>query len=411
MVQKLILILLFFWCFPTTRAQEISKYSASDFKKDENYGWFNYIQLTGHYGENLDSYKIDKIAKDQFYGFGLRLGTQSTGRKNWQKYHQYPQYGLGVSYMRLGGEAADSIVGSPFSVYFFYGEPIVRFSGFRLNIDTEIGLSTGYKPYNVRSNPDQILIGAKINLHANFSLHLYYKLSDRLDIGTGMTFFHFSNGRIASPQSGIEMLGMNFTTAYHFNPLKNYTKNIDPNYQPNIRPTFDRSPKPEFKPNHEMIFMGSLGTVQMYPYKYRDEYARLDTTGAKGPRYMTNTFLVEYGFRFARKIRAVAGVDMFYDGSAENLYEGVPPQNVPFMDKTFYGYHFGIHYLIERVTFIFNYGRYIYKPFENRGDFWMRAGGRIKISDHWDINITLKTRNGGVADWIEWGMAYTIRSQ
>jgi hypothetical protein len=41
----------------------------------------------------------------------------------------------------------------------------------------------------------------------------------------------------------------------------------------------------------------------------------------------------------------------------------------------------------------------------------MRAGGRIGINDNLDFHVAPKTRNGGIADWIEWGLAYTLKSR
>lgn len=125
---------------------------------------------------------------------------------------------------------------------------------------------------------------------------------------------------------------------------------------------------------------------------------------------MTNSFVVEYAYQLARKIKVVGGLDMFYDGSVEQNYS-VPPQNVTTQQKIFYGYHIGFHYLIERFSFIANYGRYIYKPFDQRGNYFFRAGGRIGLTENVDVQIALKTRNGGIADWIEWGVAYKFKSK
>ena len=156
--------------------------------------------------------------------------------------------------------------------------------------------------------------------------------------------------------------------------------------------------------------MEAFGTVQSEPGEFKDEDGVIDTTGAEGPRYFTNSIAAEYAYQFARKLKAIAGLDMFYDGSLEQNYN-VPPQDVTTQQKIFYGYHIGFHYLIERFAFIANYGRYIYKPFDQRGGYFFRAGGRIGITDNLDVQIALKTRNGGIADWIEWGVAYKIKSK
>lgn len=395
----------------TLQAQEFSSFTKEDFKKDKNYGWFNYVQITGYRGQHMASADLADFFTRGFWGTGIRLGTQSTGRKEWQRLHNYPQYGLGVSFFNLGGKEVSEFLGKPASFYFFYGAPIARLGAFRVNVDAEIGISHDFNAYDAVDNPYQNLIGATSNLHANLALIFYYEISNRMDIGLGAQFMHFSNGRSFTPQRGINLVGINLTTAYHFNPVKNFTKGIDPEYQPNVRPTFIEAPKSPFKGKHEISFMGSIGTVQAEPGEWKYEDGSEDTTNTVGPRYITNSFSVDYGYQFTPKIKAVAGLDMFYDGSAEYLYDDILPQNTTFSDKSFYGAHIGFHYLIERVAVVFNYGRYIYKPFDPRGTWYMRAGGRIGITEKVDVQVALKTRNGGIADWIEWGVVYKIKSK
>ena len=395
----------------TIQAQEFSKFNPEDFDRDKNYGFFNYIQVTGYRGQHLVDASMKDFFSDGFNGIGFRFGTQSTGRKEWQRLHNYPQYGLGVSFFGLGGGDVDSILGKPASFYFFFGAPMARFGKFRINSDIEIGLATDFIPYDAETNPYQNYIGAKTNLHFNYTLAFYYEISPRIDISLGLSFMHFSNGRSFTPQKGINLMGLNLSTAYHYNPVKNYTKKIDPNYQPPLRPEFIEAEKSPFKGHHEFILMGSIGTVQAMPGEWKNEFGQNDTTGIEGPRYMTNSYIAEYAYQFARKLKVVAGLDMFYDGSVENNYEDILPQNTMLSDKLFYGYHIGFHYLIERITFMGNFGSYIYKPFPQRGTWFMRAGGRIGLTGNLDAHIALKTRNGGIADWIEWGVAYKFKSK
>ena len=390
-----------------TQAQEFSKITPEDVDKEKNYGFFNYMQLNVYQGQHMIQESLQQYFQDGFYGFSARFGTQSTGRKEWQRLHNYPQYGIGVSFFDLGNTLIDSLLGKPASLYFFFGAPIARFGDFRLNTDLELGISHDFKPYDAVDNEFQYLIGASNNLHFNLSFQLYWEVSQRMDVGLGLGLWHFSNGRSFTPQRGINLVGLNLNTAYHFNPIKNFTKFDDPDYQPPIRPEFIRAEKSPFKGHHELTVMEAVGTVQSEPGEFKNEFGELDTTGAEGPRYMTNSLTVEYTYQFARKIKAVGGFDMFYDGSLEQNYT-VPPQDVTTQQKIFYGYHIGIHYLIERFAFVANYGRYIYKPFDQRGKYFFRAGGRIGLTDNLDVHVCLKTRNGGIADWIEWGLAYKI---
>jgi hypothetical protein len=409
-MKRILYTVIFLVTVISIQAQEFSELKAEDIDKEKNYGYLNYIQVNTYQGQHLIKEDLQKYFEDGFYGVSFRFGTQSTGRKEWQRLHNYPQYGIGISFFNLGNTTIDSLLGKPGSLYFFFGAPIARFGKFRFNTDLELGISHDFKPYDPEYNEFQNLIGASNNLHFNLSFQLYYEVSQRMDVGLGLGMWHFSNGRSFTPQRGINLIGLNLNTAYHYNPVKNFTKYVDPDYQPPIRPEFIVAEKSSLKKRHELIFMEAIGTVQSEPGEFKDENGVIDTTGAKGPRYMTNSFTVDYTYQFARKLKAVAGLDMFYDGSLEQSYD-VPPQEVTTHQKIFYGYHIGFHYLIERFSFVANYGRYIYKPFEPRGNYFFRAGGQIGITNNFAIQICLKTRNGGIADWIEWGVAYKINSK
>jgi len=39
----------------------------------------------------------------------------------------------------------------------------------------------------------------------------------------------------------------------------------------------------------------------------------------------------------------------------------------------------------------------------------MCVDGKIGITENLDAHVALKTRNGGIADWIEWGVSYKHR--
>ncbi len=409
-MKRIIITFSILLLFASTYAQEFSKFTTEDFDKDKNYGFLNYIQISGYKGSHLGPEEsMADMFKNGFYGAGFRIGTQSTGRKYWQRLHNYPKYGLGVSFFDLGGADADSLIGMPTALYFFYSAPLARFGNFIFSTDLEAGLSTDFNPYDSETNNTQTYIGATTNLHFNLNFALNYALNDRFDIGVGIVMMHFSNGRTFTPQRGINLGGLSFNTSYYFNPVKNYTKFVDPDYQPPLRPEFIVADFPTFKPHHEFQFFTSVGTVQAEPGEFKDENGDVDTTGIEGPRYFVSTTSVDYAYQFARRFKALVGFDAFYDGSVEYLYDDKLPQETTFADKSFYGAHIGFHYLIERFAFMFNYGRYIHKPFEKRGKWYMRVGAKIGITETLDAHVALKTRDGGIADWIEWGVSYKLK--
>ena len=368
-------------------------------------GWFNYLQFTVYNGQHLGDQKKKQTLDGDFWGAGIRLGKQTSGRKEWQQVHDYPQYGIGISYFDLGSERIDSMFGKPLSVYFFYGAPIAHSNNFRLNADLEIGLSTAFHAYDPETNPDQTIIGATTNLHSSLSLELYYQLSRRMDLALGLSFMHFSNGKIYTPQEGINLFGLNLSTVYHYDPKPG--KRTDG--QKKLRPEFIQNDLEPFKPGSEWSIMGSIGTVQIDPGNWKHTNGELDTTKNVGPRYTTNSITLEYAYQRWRKWELTAGVDFFYDRSLRHIYSDKMPSETGFSDKAFYGSHIGLKYNVAKVSALFNYGRYLYKPFPERGKWYMRIGGRFKVASKIDLQLSLKTRNGRIADWIEWGVVYKFR--
>lgn len=369
-------------------------------------GWFNYIQVTGYNGQVMGDSEKKKLFEEDFWGGGIRLGKQSSGRKSWQQIHGYPQYGIGISYFNLGNDQVDSMIGKPLSFYCFYGAPIACSQKFRLNADLEIGLSTAFHAYDPQTNPDQTIIGATTNLHACLSLETYYKVSQRMDLALGLSFMHFSNGKIYTPQQGINLFGLNLSTVYHYDSKHKQR----PNGQKMLRPEFIKYDSSTFEPFGEWSIMASLGTVQSDPGNWKHSNGDRDTTTNVGPRYLTNSISMDYTYQRWRKWKLAAGVDFFYDRSLEHLYADKKPSETKFTDKAFYGAHIGLHYNVAKISAIFNYGRYVYKPFYERGKWYMRIGGRFEVAPMMDLQLTLKTRNGRIADWIEWGIAYKFRT-
>lgn len=408
-MRKLLYTLFLVFILISLQAQEFSEFTPKQYNKDTNYGSFNYVHLMYFKGDHLTYPEgFEDAFANGYNALELKMGWQSTGRQDWQQRHKYPVYGLGVFVSSLGDSDADSLVGAPNGVFFYYGEPLVRFWRFTAFFDMGIGLSYDFNPYDAENNPTNDVIGSRVNLYFNGNMYLMYKLSERYDLTLGANFFHFSDGRTNTPQRGINLAGLNVGVKYNFNPMTNYAKHSNSTYQPQIRPTYISTPKPPIDRYGELQFMASIGTVETEPGEAKTAEGVYDTTSLQ-KRYTTSTLSIDYTYLTLRKLKLQVGLDGMFDGSLENSIEGIAPQDVDFGGKAMLGYHFGFQYLIERFAFYYALGFYAYKETEQRGNWYMRAGGRIGITPKIDAHVALKTRNGGIADWIEWGLAYKLK--
>ena len=180
-----------------------------------------------------------------------------------------------------------------------------------------------------------------------------------------LNFLHFSNGRTNTPQRGVNLMGVNIGAKYNFNPMKNFTKHVDPDRRLAVRPEFVKAPKPPLKRCGEIQLMASLGTVETEPGETKAADGTFDSINQK--RYPTSTVSAEYALLVRRTLKLHTGVDAMYDASWENYHDGVIPGEVDFAGKFMLGYHVGFQYLIERFAFYYSLGWYLYKEAPARG--------------------------------------------
>ncbi len=373
------------------RGQEITPFFPGNEKGE---GRYYYMQAFYRFGDHLTrSPSMEQFLSRGIHSFELRFGVRSDGRQQWQQLHNYPQYGAGLYKGDMGGHRADSLLGSPLAFFFYYGAPLVRKEWFSFFFDVSFGLAYGFRPYDYETNADQDMIGSRLNLYFHLDPEFCFRISDRWVLSLAPGFTHFSNGRLYTPQHGINTFDLGMGLRYNMTTV---TKRTAEGQRPSLQPVYKRSPLEPFHPRFELQMMASLGNVMA---------ARPPGT-PRGPRYMTSSVSLDGVYQYTRLSRVILGTDFFYDGSLQEAYVNWQYRDVPTAWKTSVGAHVGLQYDVERITFLGNMGYYLYKKTSLRGKYYMRVGGRIRLSRYLAAHIALKTMNGPRADWIEWGLAY-----
>jgi hypothetical protein len=349
-------------------------------KNPERDPYFQLIYHSGVYWSRTE-YLADAF-EDGFRAFEARLGFQSTGKETWQHIHFFPKYGFGLHYADLIADRGDTALGNPFSAFAFYSAPWARFGRFTLSTDLALGLSYTSVIHDPVLNPFNDVIASHLNLYFDFDVNLFMALTKRLDLSGGYGLTHYSNGRIHQPQKGVNNWGWNLGLSYHFSGQ---------------RPVLERKTAPGFVSKDQLQIMYGAGTV---------EHQRLGDP--EGVRYFTSSFTVDYVVSFNHRMALAFGTDFLYDGSVARAIKGLPEEEVTPFQRTYLGSHLGYHYLIDRFTVLVNLGTYFWQHTRDRGMWFIRAGGRIQLTDHLFTQICIKTKNGVRADWIEWGMAYSF---
>ncbi len=351
-----------------------------------------FFQLIYHQGVhwNRTMYLQDQM-DGGFKAFEAKLGFQTLGGELWQQHNHYPKYGVGIHFAdEIKNDPDTTNLGNPFSAFVFYNIPMARFGRFTLNTNISAGLSYMNWVYDPKTNPYNDVVGSHINLYFDLNLNMGIKLSERLDLTLGYGMTHYSNGRIHLPQKGLNNWGWQVGMAYIFGGPD----------EPFRRADFLEMEEPEFDPFEEVQLMLSFGVTEWQPGNVTE-----------GVHYLTSSFTADYAIRYSIKSAVTLGFDIMYDASLSQSIPYIPPELVTQVQKTYFGGHFGYQYTIDKLTLLVNIGTYIHHYSFDRSFYFARAGGRARLTDHLAAHICVKSRNGIRSDWIEWGLAYSIKTR
>ncbi len=412
--KKILLIIIFGAILSTLQGQQLSKFTPELLDTSRNYGFFNLLKLDIHRGSNATSSGTDWV-KDMFTGSGywaldFRVGWQSTGMYAWEQAINYPQYGFGFSSFIFDERDVNNLLGQPSGLFAWAGFPIIwnKRKTFHFNIDAAAGVTYDVNPYDPITNPYNDALGSKILAYFDFAAVATWRLSRRLDMNLGLNLIHFSNGRTRTPNLGVNLLGLNLGMVYHYNPVKSFTRKVNPDYQPAIRPEFIHRPLAKFRGYNIWNFFAAAGwnTTQV---SVPPDLEETDTFDIRGPSYFASTLAAEFSRKHTRITAYSVGLNYHFDGSLGEVYPSGKDWSL--WDRSTVGIAFGYELFIERFSIFAQLGLYMFQneiKKQERGSMYIRGGLRGRLTPHLFAYAALKTMNGAVADYIEWGIGYSI---
>ena len=361
------LILLFFLLGTSlsawTQVKENSK--LDDFFIDIQYG----AGITTAHRPSLTS-----LIKEYPYILNFEIGRAMNGNKAWHQLFNYPYLGVGYAHFTLGN---NEVFGNANTVYGFIDVPY--FPEKKLSFDYKIGFGLSYlsECFNVKNNIYNFAIGSHLNVYFNLAFDLkYHLLKNRWTIGTGIGFIHSSNGKIQSPNLGLNVLDFHLSSRYFFGKRRPKT-----------------SKEYSYSNKHTFMIIGAGGAK---------EYSAPN----KG-KFFAGNFTTEYEYRNSNKISWGIGSDVFYDGVLQDEYKW-ENDKVPFLHANRAGLHLTYAFHYHKVDFIIQMGSYLFPYNTDDGYFYHRVGFRVPISKHILANLTMKT-HWARADIVEFGLGYYWR--
>ena len=296
-------------------------------------------------------------------GIFATFSKKTYGKKPWHKLYNYPDYGFYFLYQDFKNEflGVNYASGAQYNFYFLDRKLNFRFAS---------GIALTTNPHDNVTNSKNGAFGSR--LMGNMNMFLNYRkenIIDQLGFQVGFAFTHFSNGRIKSPNSGINTYNINVGLNYNFDPkIIKYsdTTSLSLQYKEPIKFNFVlRSGV------NESPIVGS-GQYAFYHFSmYADK-------------------------RLNRKSAIQFGTELFVSNFYKDFikYQSVAYPNLNLDTKTDYkrvGIFIGHELFINRISLEAQIGYYIYQPYKYDIPFYDRIGMKYYFGDKVFTGISLKT--------------------
>ncbi len=307
------------------------------------------------------------------------LSWKPDGSKEWHHALNFPDYGINIHHLNYNLET----VGENFSLGFFYQFYFLnRHLSFRLS--QGIGYNTN--PYDKILNPKNNAFGSSFLSNTLFKLQFQKEqLWHRIGFQTGITFSHFSNARLAAPNSGLNVISAHIGLQYHLH-------------------------------EHKIIKQDtSLIAKKKEPIKYQ---LALRSGANVGPiEGMPLRPFVHTSFIFDKRLNRYSalqlGVDYFWSEYLKDVinYYSVavidPPNLNPNTNVTRFGLFIGHEWFLNKFSLEKQLGTYLYKSFDYESAVYLRLAIKYYLSNKVFTSVGLKS-HGFRAEVMEVGLGVRL---
>lgn len=374
-MKLLLIILLNFLVIICVAQIETAKIKKTQFfSVSANYSYGNVIPTTDFVkGDNLSGKPISN-----FQSVTIKALFQNPGYTDWQKVYRMPYYGFGSS---LGNFFNIEEVGLPVSHYGVLGIPVFRFNKFELYSEFQFGITWNWKKYDPLLNPKNLVIGGGLTVHSNAGIYALCHMTKNFDLGTGLSFTHFSNGGFERPNRGFNIYSPSLELKYHF------SKRPDAN---------SVKPPGRLKRSDDLYLMLGYGDHQLNEHELDTNY------------FAVAGMSIIYFKQFSNAFRLGIGSDINYWMGLTALPDGtMGPRN---FNNLTVGFIVQPEFIIDRLSLVSGFG--IYTKHLNYGDFkqtYQRLGIRYEFYKNFSAGINIRAINFMLAEFLEFNFGYRFK--
>jgi len=332
-----------------------------------------YLQVicqTGLFGTGIRNDSVS-LPGSVYNAVDFRVGWQSRRNGLYTTLYRHPTFGIGFYAATFDRPE----IGSPYAIYGFVDFPFwTKNEKWHWMYSMAMGLSYNFKPYDREKNPLNTLIGSRQNAYIHFHGRVNHKISDRLSLGLGLGFTHFSNGAYRLPNVGLNKGSLLVGVQYR-------TSRDKPLSQNETLPTYSRK--------IQMDLYWSNGVKN-----FRPGGAIYWKTGIG----LSRTWSIDHRYRLG------IGTDLFCRTGASSV-----PSNGNLSENTWSsGAYAAWEWVITEKLFMpLNVGTYLHQYIENgtRHRLYERIGLRYRINRQLYAGVSIKAHLVA-ADFTEWTIGY-----
>ena len=340
------------------------------------------LEARAYYGFTLDHHLEMTPFRRHYPAFEVSVMKATYGNTRWEYMYNYPYIGLSYWYSHLG---STGVLGSGHAVFPFIDFPLLSSREQKLFFRLGVGLGLITRPYDRYDNYENLAIGSYLNGAVNLLFEYKQRIGPKLIASFGVSWMHFSNGSIKTPNYGLNIPGVNLALAYRLSRENPYLRSK----------VIPQLYKFEMAGRRSLLLDVNLG------FGVKD----MQSTLGVGNRYFVGTIYGNLLFPVSYKSMLGLGVDVSYDGSDVKILENggvVVPGSIDIV-KT--GLNVAYELSFSRMAIMMNVGSYVSGLEKSDGYIYEKLALRYHFTDRLFGSLTLKAHYAR-ADFIAFGIGY-----
>jgi hypothetical protein len=320
------------------------------------------------------------------WGIELEYLYHAWGTKDWEKFYNLPSWGAVFSYY----DYQNPQLGKMYALSSVFNYPMIRFGNNNIHLTGALGLAYTPAQHDVEENYTNHAIGSPVSFIIEAGMGYEQALTQNITFKTQLKMVHFSNGGLAVPNMGLNMLQGNIGMNYYFQPKEAVSGKTD-----------SVQTDPQLKKLALYVYLGGGGkAVRPFDSAPLAVYSASVLLQKQIAKVSMLSFGVEAFSGPARKKWAE------YEIRISNIANGETKETP---DHRLLGLAAGHELMIGDFSVVAQLGYYFYKPNDLLPDFYQRSGLKYYgLDKKLVLSMLVKTHGYGASDSVELGMGLQL---